>query len=109
MTTITDRLAESVREAFTHLSMIGAPLDSHGNYHKNGDWYFSDALRNPADEEAVSKAFYALKSGLAAYESQKADPSPTAAHWKKAIDDWADDPTDSDAIEQRAIELAKQP
>ena len=86
MTTITDRLAEALREAM--------------------DWNWHD------DEALPQTVVRNCNDALDDYEAQKANPCPTAVNWRDAIEYEFQAKLDSGEwvrIYRRAIELAKQP
>ena len=91
MTTIADRLAEALRNVL-------ASLYEHDD----------EGMMDHANQVV------AARESLAAYDASKgrdepvstAPQGPGAEHWKQAIDEWVDDPVDSDEIEKRANELA---
>ena len=66
------------------------------------------------DDPLLLEARGMARDALRAYESTNgrdepvspAPQGPGAEHWKQAIDEWVDDPVDSDEIEKRANELA---
>lgn len=65
-----DALREALSEAQTRIAAIGYPASPDGEYSKDGEWTFSDAVPRAVDAEEVKAAFLVLRAALADGEAQ---------------------------------------
>jgi hypothetical protein len=58
-------LLEALEDAHSRLALIGYPADANGNYHKHGEWTFSEAVPRPVDADLVLEAFHVIRDAIA--------------------------------------------
>lgn len=67
-----DALREALIEAKTRIAAIGYPASPDGEYSKDGEWTFSDAVPRAVDAEEVKAAFLVIRAALADGEASNA-------------------------------------
>lgn len=60
-----DALRDALSEAQTRIAAIGYPASPDGEYSKDGEWTFSDAVPRAVDAGEVKAAFLVLRAALA--------------------------------------------
>lgn len=65
-----DALRDALSEAQTRIAAIGYPASPDGEYSKDGEWTFSDAVPRAVDAGEVKAAFLVLRAALADGEAQ---------------------------------------
>jgi len=65
-------IAEAAQEARIDIASTGAPFRN-GKYHKEGEWSFVEMTKNenPADAQAIKRAFLTLSAALSALTNDK--------------------------------------